>query len=137
MNSESRISLQAFISNTAITARVKRVSSNPNMDNMGAGARHWIMTLKAGRFSMRVPFSQGSAHTVAPTVADVLNCLASDAAGFDNARDFADWCGEYGYDADSRKVERIYKTVAKQAGKLRAMLGNDNYATLLFNTERM
>lgn len=130
------ISLQDFIGNTAITAKVKRVDSNPNIDDMGAGAQHYLVTLRAGRFSMRVPFSQGSAHTTPPTAADVLDCLASDAAGFENARSFEEWASEYGYDTDSRKAEKTYKIVAKQAAKLRAMLGQDNYETLLWNTER-
>ena len=102
------LTMQDFIGNTAVSAKVKRVASNPNMDDMGAGARHFLVTLKAGRFSMRVPFSQGSAHTVAPTTADVLDCLASDASGFENARSFEEWASEYGYDVDSRKAFRTY-----------------------------
>ena len=132
-----RITLQDFIGNTAISSKVKRVASNPSMEDMGPGSRHWLVTLRAGRFSMRVPFSQGSAHTEAPTAADVLNCLADDAAGFENARSFDEWCSEYGYDTDSRKAERIYKTVARQSARLRAMLGQDNYEALLWNVERL
>lgn len=131
------MTIQDFIGNAGITSKVKRVESNPNMSDMGAGASHWVVTLKAGRFSMRVPFSQGSAHTVAPTAADVLDCLASDAASVENARDFADWCGDYGYDVDSRKAHKTYTICVRQAAKLRAMLGQDNYETLLFKTERL
>lgn len=137
MTTETRISLQDFIGNAAITAKVKRVEANPNMSDMGPGARHFVVTLKAGRFSMRVPFSQGSAHSEEPTAADVLNCLASDAAGYENARSFEEWAGEYGYDTDSRKAHKTYQVIAKQAAKLRAMLGQDNYETLLWNTENL
>ena len=129
--------LSDFIGNTAITSHVKRVASNPNMNDMGVGARLWIVTLRFGRFSMRVPFSQGSAHTVAPTTADVLDCLASDARGFENARDFSGWCAEYGYDVDRLSAFRTFNTVARQAARLRAMLGQDNYERLLWNTERL
>ena len=132
-----QISIQDFIGNTAITSKVKRVERNPNMADMGAGARHWIVTLRAGRFSMRVPFSQGSAYTAAPTSADVLDCLASDAAGFQNTQSFEDWAKDYGYDTDSREAFRIYNTVARQAARLRAMLGQQNYEQLLWNTERL
>jgi hypothetical protein len=130
------ISIQDFIGNTAITSQVKRVDSNPNADGFGPDSRHWLVTLRAGRFSMRVPFSQGSAHTKAPTAADVLDCLAMDAAGFENSRSFDDWAREYGYDTDSRKAHKIYTVISRQASKLRAMLGQDNYKTLLWNTER-
>lgn len=129
--------LSDFIGNTALTSKVKRIARNPNAGDFGKGASHWLVTIRAGRFSMRVPFSQGSAHTVAPTTADVLDCLASDASGFENARSFDDWCAEYGYDTDSRTAERTYKIVARQAAKLKAMLGADNYETLLWNIERL
>lgn len=131
------ISLQDFIGNTAIRASVRYADSNPNMPDMGAGATHWLVTLRSGRFSMRVPFSQGSAYTKEPTAADVLDCLASDAAGFENAQSFEDWCAEYGYDTDSRKAFRTYSTIRRQANKLRAMLGDANYETLLWKTERL
>lgn len=134
---KSRISLADFISNTAISAKVKRVEANANMEHMDAGARHFLVTLRAGRFSMRVPFSQGSAHTQEPTAADVLDCLASDASSIENTRSFEEWAGDLGFDADSRKAYKIYSIVMRQAAKLRAILGTDNYETLLWNTERL
>jgi hypothetical protein len=87
------------------------------------GARHWKLTLlrpasykgeRRKKASMTVLFSQGSAHTKEPTLADVLNCLGSDIAGVENARSFRDWCGDLGYDPDSRKVEKIYIACVKQ-----------------------
>lgn len=136
---KSRIKIEDFIGNAGITSKVKRVESNPNMqlDYASVGGRHFLVTLKAGRFSMRVPFSQGSAHTKEPTTADVLDCLASDAASIENSRSFEEWAGYMGYDADSRKAHKTYTIVMRQAAKLRAMLGQDNYETLLWNTERM
>lgn len=132
-----RITIQDFIGNTAISATVKPAARNPHMDDMGPGSRHFLVTLRAGRFSMRVPFSQGSAHTVDPTAADVLDCLASDACGYENsAGTFNIWCAEYGYDTDSRKAHRIYATVQRQAKRLRAMLGDANYERLLYSVER-
>ena len=105
-------------------------------DTWDQSARHFVVTLRRGRKSMRVRFHQGSAHTVDPTAADVLDCLASDASGYDNARGFIDWCGEYGYDTDSRKDEKIFNTVKAQSEKLRAFLGDATYEALLWNTER-
>jgi hypothetical protein len=66
----------------------------------------------------------------------VLDSLASDAAGYENSPDFGDWCGEYGYDEDSRKAERIFKDVERQSAKLKKFLGDDLYETLLWDTER-
>ncbi|HUT63574.1 MAG TPA: hypothetical protein VMZ04_06425, partial [Anaerolineae bacterium] len=70
-----------------------------------------------------------------PTVSDVLNCLASDASGIENARDFNEWASEYGYDEDSREAERIYKVCQDQANQLQAFLPDEKYNELLFEVE--
>ena len=85
---------------------------------------------------MTVPFSQGAAHTMPPTAADVLDCMASDSAEVENADSFDDWAPEYGYDADSRKAERVYTACVKQADKLEALLGDEDYSALLWDIER-
>jgi len=99
---------------------------------------HWLCTLKCGKDRMTVYFSQGYAHNgKAPTLESVLDCLASDAAGYDNAQSLEDWASEYGYSEDSRKAEKIYRTVGEQADKLKALLGPSAYAALLYDTERL
>lgn len=72
-----------------------------------------------------------------PTLADVLDCLALDAAGFDDARDFEDWAAEFGYDTDSRKAEAVYRLCGEQAKELRHVLGATAYSELLYDTERL
>ena len=85
-------------------------------------------------------FSQGSGHTKAPTLCDVLSCMAADdAASYENAGSFEDWAQEYGWDTDSRKAEKVYRAVKRQAEQLKRVLGADNYAYLIFdvmNAER-
>jgi hypothetical protein len=135
-----------FISEQRITADPTRVFENPAMADMGPNARHWQVKLtraeKIDRYpwtrehALVVPFSQGSAHKKAPTAADVLDCLASDSAGAENARSFEEWAGEYGYDADSRQAKRIFKAVVRQAVKLREFLGAEAYERLLWEVER-
>jgi hypothetical protein len=83
---------------------------------------------------MVVPFGMGSANTEEPDAADVLNCLASDASGYENARSFEEWASELGFDADSRKAERTYREVERQAQQLRAFLGSE-YDAYLYETE--
>jgi hypothetical protein len=73
----------------------------------------------------------GSGHKgKQPTVADVLDCLASDSAGVENADSFEGWCSEYGYDTDSRKALATYKQCEKQADRLKSLVGAA-YETLL------
>jgi hypothetical protein len=84
-----------------------------------------------------VYFSQGSAHTKPPTLEDVLDCIASDANGFEDENDFETWCSNYGYDTDSRKAEKTFKFIERQATQLKAKLGNDLYERLIWETERL
>jgi len=131
--------LKQFIADNNIKAIVYKADSNPNVDpkEWGAGARHFKVRLTMGRDSMRVPFSQGSAHTEDPTAEDVLECLASDAAGIENAKgDFEEWCSEYGYDTDSRKAERTFHVCEEQAEKLKTFLGDDLYDEILWHIDQ-
>jgi hypothetical protein len=77
--------------------------------------------------TLRRSWISGSPDSVpaAPGAADVLDSMLSDASSYENARDFADWCGEYGYDTDSRRAERTYNAVAEQTKQVRAFLGAD------------
>lgn len=59
-------------------------------------------------------YSMGFAHTQRPKTAEVLQCLAMDIRGLENAGDFETWCHEYGYDTDSRRAERTYNAIVKQ-----------------------
>jgi hypothetical protein len=100
--SDAPITLSQFIQGAADIGRpfkftASRISSRPDgITDWGVGARHWRITITRDGRQMRVYFSQGSAHTAPPTLDDVLDCLASDAAGIENARGFDDWCSEYG-----------------------------------------
>lgn len=125
-----------FVESMKITAKSRRVDSNPGMD---ANMDHWRVTLRympGPGGAITVPFSKGYGHHGAePTAAEVLSCLADDAAGFENARSFEEWAEEYGYDTDSRKAERIYKACERIDAKLHAWLGNQAQV-LLWDVER-
>lgn len=66
-----------------------------------------------------------------PDLAGVLECLASDASGYDSALDFDDWASNYGFDTDSRKAEQSYRVTGDQSKRLRHLLGDAAYAELL------
>lgn len=122
--------------------RATPVDKNPNMDqdDWHASASHWRCTFTRRDEDnrprqMRVYFSQGSAHTKPPTAAEVLACLAMDAAGWENAQDFEDWCVEYGYDTDSRRAARVYRAVEATVDRLdRFCASRAAYDTLLWHT---
>jgi len=152
------ITLEQFIKTNDIRFTCARVGNRPDGLMSQDGMRHFHCRIYKGAVhpnssSFGLYFSQGSAHTVDPTLADVLDCLASDASGYENAKDaaqynreknqgslrteFDEWADEYGYDTDSRKAEKIYKTVKRQAEQLKRTLGAEAYEQLLWNTERL
>jgi hypothetical protein len=134
------ITLEQFIEKQQLVMSVRAVRRNPHMsgDQLPRNFECTIEFVGRGYHEpLTVYFSQGSAHKKSPTLAEVLDCLASDASGVDNARSFEDWASEYGYDLDSRKAERTYQICKKQAQDLKALLGQDAYNQLLYDTERL
>ncbi|MCK9460691.1 MAG: hypothetical protein M0R80_13715 [Proteobacteria bacterium] len=99
-------------------------------------ANHYKVVLKMDNRQLTTYFSQGYGISGEPTAESVLNCLASDTSGFENARNFEDWANEYGYDTDSRKAERIYRVIERQTKQLKRFLG-DKYDELLYDTESL
>jgi hypothetical protein len=131
--------LAKFIAKHKVRFEAKRIASRPDK-LMTDLSRHFEcrLTTPAMRYTegMTVYFSQGAAHITPPTVEDVLESLASDAAGYENAREFEDWASEYGYDTDSRSAEKTFNAVKEQAEQLKSLLGEAAYKELLWKTER-
>jgi len=133
-----QIPLADFINDNRISSISEYTDSNPSMPNSN-DMDHWRVKLinHSRRTRMTLTFSKGLGHYgKPPETKEVLDCLAMDASGIENAPDFEDWCGEYGYDTDSRTAERTYNATVKQTAKLRNFLGDDAFETLLWNTER-
>lgn len=61
-----------------------------------------------------------NAAGVAPDVGEVLGCVARDGEAINQT--FEDWCGEFGYDSDSRKAEETYNACIAEGRKLRRIL---------------
>ena len=134
-NTTKQTTLKAFIAEHKISAEVQTASSNPLMEDGGRDMDHYAVTLKHGRKRMSVTFSMGRGLRREPNADDVLDCLASDAAT--STQSFEYWCGDLGYDVDSRKAERTFKAVRKQSERLCALLGDVAFYALLYHTERL
>lgn len=66
--------------------------------------------LSRGKKSYTFDFGQSiAAGGEEPSMYDVLSCLQKYEVG-----SFEDFCGNFGYDEDSRKAEKIYKAVCKE-----------------------
>lgn len=70
-----------------------------------------------------------------PTLEDILDSLALDASVLDQT--FEEFCGEFGYDTDSRKAEETYQACRENAKGLLSLLGKETFKTLCFETERL
>ncbi len=68
------------------------------------------------------------AEPVLPTVIEVMYSLLMDADSGDYS--FEDFCGNFGYDEDSRKAEQTWRACQEQGRKLRTLLGSE-YSTAL------
>lgn len=127
--------MKAFVRENRIRISSKMVDENKSAPDW-KDANHFKVILRRSGKRMTLYFSQGYGISGEPTAEGVLDCIASDSAGVENARSFEDWCGDYGYDTDSRKAERIFKVCEAQAQKLKNFLGDDLYKELLRDTAR-
>lgn len=68
-------------------------------------------------------FWQGTGITSDPTAEGCLECLLSDAQS--GELDFEQFCGDLGYDTDSRSAEATWKACQKVNENMRRLLGDD------------
>lgn len=131
------MNIREFVNKYGIKIVVDYANNNPNFADQNTPMNHYKVVLKYAKHKMTTYFSMGLGISGLPTAEDVLDCLALDAAGIENARNFEDWCNEYGYDTDSRKAEKIFKVCTKQALQLQCFLGDGLYKELLWDTEHL
>lgn len=138
--SDNQETLPAFIARNQLTFQAVRVPARTDgcMSDM-RGASHFLCVIgqegKGNPATLATFYSMGSAHKTAPRLADVLDSLATDSSMAESS--FADWCGECGYDADSRKAFATFEACQEIAAKLLALLGRVEFNNLLQNVERL
>ena len=140
--------IQDRIRDTGIGATtIKKVDHNPSMRPNETDpesekrwyneATHWRVYLRNPRngATMQVTYSMGSGHEGRmPTVAEVLDSVASDAAIFEDVRNEYDLADEFGMTAS--KAHKLYRALSYQARKLQGFLG-DQYNAFLYETDRL
>jgi hypothetical protein len=103
----------------------------------------FVVTLEYQGRTMTVDFYMGIGHRKplrkgyptkprAPKVENVLYCLLLDSTALDLT--FDEWCGEYGYDTDSRRAYKIFDQCNDQGKQLKRLLGKD-YQFFMENNE--
>ena len=82
----------------------------------------WVYKCRISRNGKRYTFTFGqslAAGDKKPRLYDVLCCFEKCDPGT-----FEDFCGEFGYDEDSRKAEQIYKRVVKEWKAVERLFGD-------------
>jgi len=131
------VSIEEFVKANRITLTSEYADHNPHMDD-SQNMDNYKCMLRRGNARMTLYFSKGIGHHgTEPTAKEILDCLASDAAGIENSRSCDEWCLEYGYNTDSRKAEKTFKACEHLTKRLRTFLGEDLYQKLLWHTEKM
>ena len=128
--------LQERIDALGIRATVKEGSDYWPPFAMDRGGTAWTVTLRLEGRQMTTPFFMGAAHTKPPEVADVLDCMLSDASIIENAPEWQEFAGETGYDPDSLSGYQTWQRTRRQTKRLRRFLG-EHYDALVWDTERL
>jgi hypothetical protein len=94
-------------------------------DDWHRTATGYRVTVRYQRRSFTFDYWHGSAITEAPEdrPAEVVDSLLSDAQAGDES--FEDFCGNFGYDTDSRKTERTYRACQRTARHVQRVFGGD------------
>lgn len=99
-----------FLEKTGVTMSVEFKENGKHFEDDKDNRDIYTVKFKRGRRSFRVIFGQSIANSgTPPTAYDVLACLQKYEVGT-----FEDFCGEFGYDTDSKRSEKVYKAVVKE-----------------------
>ena len=101
--------------------------------------RHFRVEFRtlASDFALVTFFSQGSAHTEAPTATEVLECLAIDARSVVDCTDVLDFAAEMGFASDDlwhdvvENLRKTFNACNSTLDQLDALLGEDAREELL------
>jgi hypothetical protein len=124
--------LEERIREDGITAVARWRDGPPRyIDDTRDGASWWDVTLHYDGRRMSVPF--GQAGPAEPTAADVLYCLLSDSATYENNDGLEEWARDLGVDAESATMGQLYRRIREQAERLSVFLG-EQYGAYLWET---
>jgi hypothetical protein len=131
--------LEKFIGGSELGLRSREVTANGDPECLIDDpwtAEHYRCELHGSNGDRPVSTIMAS-DTGPPELADVLDAVAAQAAVVEEAPSYEGWALQMGFDPDSRRGERVYRNERRQAKRLRALLGDEAYRRLLWETERL
>lgn len=136
-----KMTMEQFVEKYKIGLEViETVPRNPHMQDSREMVHYKVRLSRPAHFDLpksrtktfTLIFSQGRGINHEPTAASVLECLASDAATFVDARSFEEWAPSLGFEPD-KLARRTYAAVERQTDKLRDFLGEVLFDFAVFN----
>lgn len=135
------MTIQEFINQNYIVSTITRVPfrTDINDKDWGKSAKHYafrIYITEGDKYTtpdktpLRGYYSQGSGIKTNPKTVDVLNAVVMDSMGI-NGTSFELWCGDFGYETDSRKAYATYHACLKESQQLKELLGLSLYNQLM------
>ena len=113
---------EAFLTKHGIKFKAVYIEHGPYFPEDGDGQERdiWRLSLRKGTKGFSVRFGNSLAASdhgnTPPTAYDMLAALTK----YD-PEDFPSFCGNYGYNEDSRKAEKTYKAVRREWDKVRRL----------------
>jgi len=123
MDTPTGTTLKALAQKVRIANTYGAVPSARITDDWQKTAHNYRVTLRYQRRAMTVDYFMGQLLTEEPTAGQVLESLLTDAEA--GAVSFEDFCGDFGYDTDSRKAYRTWQACKRTTISLHRLLGSD------------
>ena len=126
-NGDRIMNMNEFIEKHGIKCAVVGDAKKPwdKRDEWQQSANGFRVRMTAHGRRMELDFFMGNAITGVPQAEDVLDCLQSDSSVM--GMDFEEWCGDLGYDPDSRKAEKMYRETDRQARRVFRFMGREMF----------
>lgn len=101
--------------------QIKFTKTNIGKSQMTSGDAYRITLTYKGK---KCSFTFHDNYRNASTKEEIIESLLLDADAYNNARNFEDFCFEFGYNSDSIKALKVYNACKKQADKLSRLFTN-------------
>jgi hypothetical protein len=115
-----------FLSSNGITFSAKFVKHGLHFQDDKQTRDIYLLTLRRGKRSISFRFGQSIASQgKTPTAYDLLSCITKNDPG-----SFENFCGDFGYDRDSRKAEKVYRDVVAEWQKVEGFFTSSEFEEL-------
>lgn len=128
LNDQSKYKEAAELAANTLEIKIKKDWLKYDYHFAGDKVQRHIFKIKLTKNGKSFSFNFGQSikkDANEPTTYDILTCLQKYEVGT-----FENFCGDFGYDEDSRKAEKIYKAVCKEFTNMKKLFSNEELKVL-------